>query len=159
MAVRYHHIFAVMLRAFIVVTALLVCGCSDKETLTELGTTIVTLPDGQKVKAEVLTHAKDMMRGMMFRDSLAEDRGMLFIHGSPGRYPYWMYQVKIPLDILWMDANKTVVEVALDTPPCRSTSSQECPNYGGAAQSVYVLELAGGVARKHGISVGSRLSF
>jgi uncharacterized protein len=148
-----------MLRAVVIGLALLVCGCSDKDTLNELGTTIVTLPDGQKIKAEVLTHAKDMMRGMMFRESLAEDRGMLFIHGSPGRYPYWMYQVKIPLDIIWIDANKNVVEVSLDTPPCKSKSSSECPNYGGQAVSAYVLELAGGVARRHGVNVGSRISF
>jgi uncharacterized protein len=148
-----------MLRAVIIAVALLLCGCSDKDTLNELGTTIVTLPDGQKVKAEVLTHAKDMMRGMMFRDSLAEDRGMLFVHGSPGRYPYWMYQVRVPLDIIWIDANRNVVEVSLDTPPCPSKSSSECPNYGGHTMAGYVLELAGGVARRHGVSVGSRLSF
>lgn len=148
-----------MFRVFIFALALLACGCSDKETLNEIGTTIVTLPDSRKIKAEVLTHAKDMMRGMMFRDSLPEDRGMLFIHGSPGRFPYWMYQVKVPLDILWMDAGKTVVEMSLDTPPCPSRISQECPSYGGTKDAVYVLELAGGTARKHGINVGSRLSF
>ncbi|HET8549886.1 MAG TPA: DUF192 domain-containing protein [Bryobacteraceae bacterium] len=148
-----------MLRTFLSVAALLLCGCSDKDTLNELGTTIVTLPDGQKIRAEVLTHAKDMLRGMMFRDSLPKDCGMLFIHGSPGRYPYWMYQVNVPLDILWIDPNKNVVEVSLDTAPCRSKSAQECPNYGGNAVAVYVLELAAGTARKHGVNVGSRLSF
>jgi uncharacterized membrane protein (UPF0127 family) len=148
-----------MLRLLFIVSVLVLCGCSDKETLNELGVTIVTLPDGQKIKAEVVTHAKDMMRGMMFRDSLAEDRGMLFIHGSPGRYAYWMYQVKIPLDIIWLDASKTVVEASLNTPPCPSSSASQCPNFGGKTEAVYVLELAGGVAQKHGVRVGSRLSF
>jgi uncharacterized membrane protein (UPF0127 family) len=148
-----------MLRLVIVAAALLFCGCSSKDTLNELGTTVVTLPDGQKIHAEVLTHAKDMLRGMMFRDSLPEDRGLLFIHGSPGRYPYWMFQVRVPLDILWIDANRTVVEMSLDTPPCTSKSSQECRNYGGTAVAAYVLELAAGTARKHNVSVGTRLSF
>ena len=148
-----------MQRAVLAAVLMLLSGCSDRDTVNELGTTIVTLPDGEKIRAEILTHAKDMMRGMMFRDSLPADRGMLFIHGSPGRYPYWMYQVNVPLDIIWIDGNRNVVEVSLDTPPCRSKSSSECPNYGGRELAGYVLELAGGVARKHGVAVGSRLSF
>jgi uncharacterized membrane protein (UPF0127 family) len=148
-----------MLRFAVLMAVLLVCGCANKETLNELGVMIVTLPDGQKIRAEVMTTPQDMMRGMMFRDSLAADRGMLFIHGSPGKYAYWMYQVKIPLDILWLDANKAVVEESINTPPCPSGSASQCPNFGGKTDSVYVLELAAGEARKHGVRVGSRLTF
>jgi uncharacterized membrane protein (UPF0127 family) len=101
---------------------------------------------------------EDMRRGMMFRDSLPENRGMLFIHGTPGKYSYFMYQVKIPLDIIWMDSQRTVVEISENTPPC-TTNASACPTYGGTKEAVLVLELAGGTARKHGVVPGARLEF
>jgi len=143
----------------LLIAVLALAGCGDKPvTLEEYQTQLVTFPDGSKIRAEVMTHPTDMMRGMMFRDSLPEDRGMLFIHGSPGPYPYWMYQVQIPLDIIWMDMNRRIVEISANTPPCRKKAT-ECPNYGGHEKALFVLELAGGVAAKHNLRVGAALSF
>ncbi len=134
-------------------------GCGEKPaTLEELETRLVRLPGGQKIRAEVMARGEDMMRGMMFRDSLAPDRGMLFVHTQPGAYTYWMYQVKIPLDILWLSTERQIVEISADTPPCKTRAS-ECPSYGGHATSRYVLELAGGMAQKYGLKVGDTLEF
>ena len=109
--------------AALIAAAALFSGCSNQETLNETGTMLVTLPHGEKINAEVVTHPTEMMRGMMFRDSLAPDHGMLFIHGSPGQYTYYMYQVKIPLDIIWMDRERRIVEISADTPPCKAAKS------------------------------------
>jgi uncharacterized membrane protein (UPF0127 family) len=70
-----------------------------------------------------------------------------------------MYQTKIPLDILWMDGDRRIVEVSLSTPPCTSKSAASCPNYGGNVKSRYVLEVSAGVAAKNGLQVGDRLDF
>jgi uncharacterized membrane protein (UPF0127 family) len=118
----------------------------------------VTLPDGMQIRAEVAMDPIDMQKGMMFRDSLPRGRGMLFIHQQPGLYPYWMYQVKIPLDMLWMDSSRRIVEISADTPPCKTKASQ-CPNYGGHQQAQFVLELAGGEARRLGLTLGQTLQF
>ncbi len=117
------------------------------------------MPNGKTITAEVMTNPVDMSRGMMFRDTLAANRGMLFIHGSPGRYAYWMFQVKIPLDIIWMDQNRRVVEISANTPPCPSKSARDCPNFGGHEEAMYVLELAGGMAAKYGVEKGSVINF
>ena len=140
--------------------ALCACGCGSKETSTvdDLNTRIVTLPAGQQIRAEVLTNGEDMARGMMFRDSLAPDRCMLFIHVHPGIYGYWMYQVRIPLDIIWMDSDHRIVEISPDTPPCK-TKASECPTYGGHRDARYVLELAGGMGKKYGLKLGDRIEF
>ena len=53
----------------------------------------------------------EVLRGMMFRTSLAPDRGMLFVHPKPEHYTYWMYQTLIPLDIIWLDSNRDIVEM------------------------------------------------
>ena len=100
-------------------------------------TRVVTLPDGFRVRAQVMADPVDMLRGMMFRDSLAANRGMLFIHPKPGKYQYWMYQVRIPLDIIWMDANGRIVEMSPNTPPCK-TKASACPKYGGHETALMV---------------------
>jgi uncharacterized protein len=139
--------------------ALCLCGCGEKDSSLEyINSRKITLPAGQEIRAEVMMRPEDMMRGMMFRDSLAPDRGMLFIHGGPGNYPYYMYQVRIPLDIIWMDRNRSIVEISANTPPCTSSASA-CPTYGGTKTALYVLELAAGMAAKYNLRPGQTLEF
>ena len=142
------------------VALLALCGCgSQTSDAGNLNTTEITLPDGKTVVAETMLRDIDQMRGMMFRDSLAKDRGMLFVHPSEGTYAYWMYQVRIPLDIVWMDPARRIVEISANTPPCPSKAAHECPSFGGHQKARYVLELAGGGAALYGLHVGDVLSF
>ncbi|MGA2595161.1 MAG: DUF192 domain-containing protein, partial [Bryobacteraceae bacterium] len=138
--------------------SLLAAGCGDPETAGPevLRMRTVKLPNGQEIRAEVEIDPIDMQKGMMFRDSLARGHGMLFIHQKPGLYPYWMYQVRIPLDMLWMDSSRRIVEISADTPPCKTKASQ-CANYGGHQQAQFVLELGGGEAQRLGLHVGDTL--
>ncbi len=141
--------------------ALLMSGCgsrNDDNSLESLNNARVRLPDGTVIQAEIMRRPEEMMRGMMFRDSLAPDRGMLFLHGQPGNYSYWMYQVRIPLDMIWLDGNRRIVEIAAEAQPCRTTASQ-CPHYGGHQKALFVLELGGGRAAAHGLKLGDRLDF
>jgi len=118
----------------------------------------VTLPDGTAILAEVEIKPEDMARGMMYRDSVAPDHGMLFVHAEAGEYPYWMANCKFPLDIIWMDSDHKVVEISAKTPPCPQGGS-DCPNYGGHAPAQFVLELGGGQAAQHAVTVGSAIKF
>jgi len=139
---------------------LFVAGCEKKaQSLDDYQTTPLTLPSGQQIRVEVMTKQADMMRGAMFRESLAPDRGILFVHGSSGLYKYWMYQVRIPLDILWLDMNRQIVEISPNTPPCPSQSAKECPGFGGNKMAIYVLELPGGAASRFGLRVGDAVKF
>lgn len=119
----------------------------------------VTMPNGKTVYAEMAIEYQELLRGLMFRESLAPDRGMLFLHNKVGRYSYWMFQVKIPLDIVWMDSSKTVVEVLANVPPCPSAKSSDCPQHGGTKDAQFVLELSAGMAAKYGVTVGSKIDF
>jgi uncharacterized membrane protein (UPF0127 family) len=145
---------------FLVPLCLCLAACSnDTATIEDFNSQTVTLPDGTKVKAEVMMNPKDMMRGMMFRDTFPEGKAMLFIHNSPTNQPYWMYQVKVPLDIVWMDKNHRVVEMVENAPPCKTEKASGCPNYGGNRTYSFVIELPGGYARKHGVREGEVLQF
>ena len=116
----------------------------------------VYLPDGATIVAQPARYEVEMVRGMMFRDSLAPDHGMLFTHGEPGNYPYWMFQVRIPLDMIWVDQQHHIVEIVPNTQPC---PTKPCASYGGKQKAQYVLELAAGQAAKHNLKVGDSIRF
>lgn len=137
--------------------ALTGCRSNDSSTTSVLNTRTVTLPDGFQVTAEVAVTAPEMERGLMYRTELPAGHGMLFGHGEPGHYPYWMANCKIPLDIVWMDLSHHVIEISADTPPC--PSGKNCPTYGGHALAVFALELGGGEAAKHQVTMGSTIQF
>ena len=146
-----------MRRTLLLCAFVFLAGCSH-EPPADAGLQEIRLPGGQTLRAEVMTRSEDLMRGMMFRESLAPDRGMLFVHTAPGRYTYWMFQCLIPLDIIWLDANRRIVEISADTPPCK-TEASACPHYGGNQDSLFVLELAGGMAAKYSLKLGDTIFF
>ena len=134
------------------------CAGSGVNSVEDFSTREVVLPDGAKVRAEAMTDQRDMMRGMMFRENFPEGRGMLFFYATSGKYPNWTYQVKVPLDIIWMDRGGRVVEMVSNAAPCK-TQASGCLHYGGTQNATTVLELPGGTATKHGIKVGETLQF
>ena len=147
------------MRYFWLFLALVCCGCGPETmSLDELQTRTVRLPSGSEVRAEVVMKPADMQRGLMYRDSLPPGQGMLFVHTKPGNYAYWMYNVNMPLDIIWMDGDQRVVEIVASAQPCK-TKASECPLYGGKSLSRYVLELAAGEAARNGVEVGKLLAF
>jgi uncharacterized membrane protein (UPF0127 family) len=147
------------MRLVLLAGLLLLANCGPKPaTVEDFNTRPVTLPGGQVIRAETMLRNFDVQRGMMFRKSIAPDHGMLFVHPRPGNYPYWMYQTLIPLDIIWLDSNHKIVEMAENTPPCKTQASQ-CAHYGGVEMSSYVLELGGGMARRYGLRLGQTIQW
>lgn len=141
------------------VVLLAMSGCrSQPQAFEDLTSQEVTLPGGQVLRVQTMMDAKDMLRGMMFRTALAPDRGLLFVHVRPGNYGYWMYQTYIPLDIIWMDSTRRIVEIVENAPPCK-TDASKCPHFGGTKTAQYVLEIGGGLAKKYGLRVGDVLLF
>lgn len=134
---------------------LVLSGCGGSE---RPGHTEVTLPDGSKISALLRITPQEQATGMMFRTSLPRNEGMLFLHTTEERRSYWMYQCEIALDIIWMDRNRRIVEMAKDAPPCREVA-ERCPSYGGTHASQFVLELASGVADEHNLRIGDVLQF
>jgi uncharacterized protein len=142
------------------VIALLLAACGEKPAaLDEATAQTVTLPSGQRIRVEVMIKQADMMHGMMFREALPPDRGMLFVHARPGRYTYWMHNVRVPLDIIWLDKDHRIVEISANTPPCTAKQPVDCPQYGGHGAAQFVLELNGGMAERYGLKTGDELKF
>lgn len=106
---------------------------------------------------EIADTPEAMARGLMFRDHLPDDHGMLFVFKEDGVYPFWMKNTLIPLDMIWLDSGLTVVHIETHVLPCEN---DPCPSYGPAlVQARYVLELNAGTAEKIELSVGDQMSF
>jgi len=111
---------------------------------------------GHRFEIEIAADDAARQRGLMFRDSMPDDHGMLFLFDQPGMLNFWMKNTRIPLDILYFDQNYKLVSTQLRVPPCHSAGN-DCPTYPSAEPAQYVLELNAGTADKLGIKPGDTL--
>jgi uncharacterized membrane protein (UPF0127 family) len=147
------------MRYFLLAAVLLLTCCgTPPTTLEDFPTQPVTLPGRQVIHVETMISNFELLRGLMYRTSLAPDRGMLFVHPKPSLYTYWMYQTLIPLDIIWLDSHRNIVEIVENAQPCKTPASK-CEHYGGKQVSAYVLEIGGGMAKKYGLELGQTLQW
>ena len=131
---------------------------TDESSGDQANTTAVGLPNGTEIRAEVLTKQADMEHGMMYRDALPQGRGLLFVYQKPAYLRSWMSDIKVPLDIVFMDASHAIMEISADTPVC-TTKPQDCLTYGGHHLEQFVLELRAGEAKRLGLHEGQTLRF
>jgi uncharacterized protein len=110
---------------------------------------------GHRFEVEIADTEDARERGLMFRTHLAAGHGMLFIYPDARSRNFWMKNTLIPLDILFFDADKRLINISADTPPCKTT---DCPTYSSAAAAQFVLELKAGIARKTGLKRGDVLT-
>ena len=109
---------------------------------------------GQTFTVEIAETAEKRELGLMFRDSMPEDHGMLFIFPTETRRSFWMKNTRIPLDIIYFDSEFRLVSVARGAKPCRT---QQCPSYPSDGPARYVLELNAGLADELGLEKGDVL--
>jgi uncharacterized membrane protein (UPF0127 family) len=111
---------------------------------------------GQRFDVELATDAAAQAMGLMFRDSMPAEHGMLFVFDAPQERQFWMKNCRMPLDILYFDEKYKLVSVQQRVPPCRS-SGNDCPTYASNGKAQYVLELNAGTAEKLGAKPGDEL--
>ncbi len=107
---------------------------------------------GTTYAVDVAVTPKEKEIGLGFRDSLEQDRGMLFVFDTKALHPFWMRNMRFPIDILWID-DRTIVDISKHVPPSDKPVGQ-LPIYHPAKPVDKVLELAAGQADVHGIAVG-----
>jgi len=109
--------------------------------------------DTVEFTVELATTPSQQSRGLMYRESLPVDQGMLFVFDGERSRSFWMKNTRIPLDMIFLDEAFVVVDVKHDVPPCET---DPCPSY-GSPPAKYVLEINAGLAREHGIREGSMM--
>lgn len=112
---------------------------------------------GQRFAVEVADDFDERARGLMFRDSMPADSGMLFVHEREAPLAYWMKNTEIPLDILYFDAQRRLVSIQRRVPPC--SAGDRCPSYPSAGPAKYVLELNAGRSDALELQPGDEIVF
>ncbi len=113
---------------------------------------IITKSGVQVFTIEMAVTDEERMKGLMYRKSLAEGRGMLFDFSPEQNVQMWMKNTYIPLDMIFIRTDGTILSIAQNTQPL----SEKIISSGGLAKGV--LEVAGGTARKLGIAPGDRVA-
>jgi uncharacterized protein len=114
------------------------------------------LPSGKVLQSEVMVKDEDRAMGLMFRPSLPADHGMLFVFDETAFHTIWMKNCKFPIDIVWLDDDRRVVDVAPSVPPCKA---DPCPVYQPMRRARYVVEMNAGEARREKVARGAALDF
>ena len=110
---------------------------------------------GQRYSIELAEDDASRAHGLMERTQMAADHGMLFVFDDDAPRAFWMKNTKIALDMLFFDADRHLVSVQHDVPPCLA---DPCPAYSSGAPARYVLELNAGQAHKLGLVPGDELT-
>jgi uncharacterized protein len=113
---------------------------------------------GYVVRAEVADNWIKQMKGLMGRETLSENEGMLFAFPTEGYHGFWMMNMSIPIDIIFIGNDHKVVDVLKDARPCK-LSSGPCTTYRPKMKAMYVLEVKANFTERHGILIGSKVDF
>ena len=102
---------------------------------------------------------KDRMKGLSGRNSLDKNTGMLFVFDKKAPYPFWMKDMKFPIDIIYIDDNK-IVDIFENVPaPQKGTPLYNLPVYKPKADANYVFEINAGQSTQNSIKIGDTVTF
>ena len=117
---------------------------------------VVLSPPGQKpaaVSVEVVRTPRQIQRGLMFREHMPPDHGMLFLMPEERVHSFWMHNTLIPLDMIFIGKDMTVAGVVANATPLTDDSRRV------DRPSLYVLEVNGGWAAAHHVGPGTPVRF
>ncbi len=132
---------------------------SGQQTETSYNASFIV--DGEKAGAltlEVANTTEEREQGLMHRESLPDNHGMLFVFPDEKVRPFWMKNTLIPLDMIFISSNLTVlnVEEAYTQP---NATDEELTIYTSDGPAKYVIETHRGFAAEHGIEAGTEVVF
>ena len=115
--------------------------------------TVTTLGKAHAFRVEVAVTPQEQAKGLMFRTEMGPDEGMLFPYDQPRVLSFWMRNTVIPLDLIFIDEQHRIINIAENATPYSEASILS------DAPGVAVLELNGGRARALGIVAGNKVDW
>jgi uncharacterized membrane protein (UPF0127 family) len=155
---KYLIVIAVVAVAAVVAVSIVVTMYTGNTSIARLEYEVKRIMiDDVLLDVEIADDDEKRALGLMYRDSLEEYKGMLFIFPYEGKYAFWMMNMNFSIDIIWIDSEGNVVYIVDNALPCsRVASTSEC-TYEPDVHAKYVLEVNGGFAERHGVTIGSRM--
>lgn len=130
-------------------------GCETQKVAVK---TRLTLPDGKTIRVDVVDTPASREKGLMCVVKMPSDYGMLFVFPSEQDLTFWMKDTLIPLDIIWIGADKTINVIHEKLPATTvDTPDEKITRAAGLGQ--YVLELRSGSAARRKLKAGDKLKF
>lgn len=118
---------------------------------------VIFTPSGVRVLAEKAYSPEERSRGLMHRKSLGPREAMIFVYDEPAYHSFWMYNTRIPLTVIFIDKDFTIVDMQ-DMAPCIGKEPSVCPHYTPKRAAQYAIEVNQGFTARHGIKVGDRIT-
>lgn len=106
------------------------------------------------ISIEIADSPEEQTLGLMWRDNLPENHGMLFVYDKEAYPSFWMKNMNISLDIFFIGADLKINHIEHNVPPCMV---EKCELYSSPVLVQYVLELQSGYAEKYGVEVGDEI--
>jgi uncharacterized protein len=94
------------------------------------------------------------IKGLMGKTSLAPDTGMIFTFGNESAYTFWMKNMKMSIDMIWINKDMNIVDMDSNVPPC---SNDNCELYTPNSPVKYVIETSAGWATANNIKIGDKI--
>ncbi|HCF56414.1 MAG TPA: DUF192 domain-containing protein [Myxococcales bacterium] len=128
-------------------------GTEEVRPLSQRGIARVLAADGRElpVEVEIASNDRDRARGLMFRKSMPEMAGMIFVFPEEGYQSFWMRNTYLPLDMLFIAADGAVVGIVENAEPLTTTPRAV------DAESKLVLEVNGGWCSRNGVRRGDKV--
>lgn len=105
--------------------------------------------NGSAIDAEIADSDAERNQGLSGRESLPQDRGLLFVYSDSGFYRFWMKDMKFAIDIIWLDENFKIIDITPNLSPATYPN-----DFTSTQPSRYVLEVNAGTAEKNGWQIG-----
>ena len=113
----------------------------------------VAFNDALNLHVFVADTDQERSQGLSVFESLQEHQAMLFMFDTPGLYPFWMKDMKFPIDMIWVDQYGKIVYIYQNAQPA------DFPDvYQPQTKAQYVIEFVAGFSDTHGLSIGSDVS-
>ncbi len=106
-----------------------------------------------KINAEIADGEEERANGLMFRERLDENSGMLFIFDDENYRTFWMKNTLIPLDMIFIDKGSKIIDVK-NAVPC---IEEPCALYKSSKPAKYVLEVNANFTIKNYIKIGDKI--
>lgn len=142
--------------------ALFIAGCETPEKTSKTASpetmevAVQTAQGSERVRVEIANNDEERQRGYMYREEIPEGTGMWFVFNGEQPLSFWMQNTKVGLDIIFVDKNFKIINIAQSAMPCLQ---EPCAYYYSQGNAQFVLEVPAGYSEKHHFETGNLITF
>lgn len=120
--------------------------------------TNITIKD-LTIIAKIADTTDKRKEGLAEKDSIPLQEGMLFVFAESDKYGIWMKNMKFAIDIIWIDENKNIIDIARDIPPELDKKDEDLTIYKPKGEAKYILEINAGISNLHNLQIEDQVEF